>query len=99
MFDVKVSGEQEINGVPTTHYVGTIDLKKVLKGFSDVVGKDADAATKEQLIAAWRELVLGWSTDTRLTIADGSRHIVQLDRPDLIVDAVRRLVDRARSGS
>jgi hypothetical protein len=38
--------------VPTTHYVGTIDLKKVLKGFSDVVGKDADAATKEQLKAA-----------------------------------------------
>ena len=58
-----------------------------------------DAATEERLIAAWRELVLGWSTDTRLTIADGSRHIVQLDRPDLIVEAVRRLVDRARSGS
>jgi hypothetical protein len=32
--------------------VGTIDLKKVLKGFADVVGKEADAATKEQLKAA-----------------------------------------------
>ena len=52
VFDVTVSGEQEIKGVPTTHYVGTIDLKKVLEGFSDVVGKDADAATKEQLKAA-----------------------------------------------
>src|SRR6185503_3140688 len=36
VFDVKVSGEEELKGVPTTHYVGTIDLKKVIKGFSDV---------------------------------------------------------------
>lgn len=49
VFDVKASGEQDLNGVSTTHYVGTIDLKKVLKGFSDVVGKDADKATKKQL--------------------------------------------------
>jgi hypothetical protein len=55
VFDVKVSGEEELNGVPTTHYVGTIDLKKVLKGFSDVVGKDADAATKKQLKAAVKQ--------------------------------------------
>lgn len=49
VFDVKASGEQEVGGVPTTHYVGTIDLKKVLAGFSDVVGEDVDAATREQL--------------------------------------------------
>jgi hypothetical protein len=48
-FDVKASGEQELDGVSTTHYVGTIDLAKVLEGFSDVVGEDVDAATKEQL--------------------------------------------------
>jgi hypothetical protein len=52
VFDVKASGEQELKGVPTTHYVGTIDLKRVLKGFADVVGKDVDAATKEQLKTA-----------------------------------------------
>jgi hypothetical protein len=55
VFDVKVSGDQEIKGVPTTHYVGTIDLKKVLKGFSDVVGEDADAATRKQLKAAVKQ--------------------------------------------
>jgi hypothetical protein len=55
VFDVKVSGEEELKGVPTTHYVGTIDLKKVLKGFSDVVGEHADAATKEQLKAAVKQ--------------------------------------------
>lgn len=52
VFDVKASGEQELKGVPTTRYVGTIDLKKVLAGFSDVVGKDADAATRKQLEVA-----------------------------------------------
>jgi len=55
VFDVKVSGEQELRGVPTTHYVGTIDLKKVLKGFADVVGEDVDAATKQQLKAAVKQ--------------------------------------------
>ncbi len=52
VFDVKASGEQELKGVPTTRYVGTIDLKKVLAGFSNVVGKDADAATRKQLEVA-----------------------------------------------
>jgi hypothetical protein len=55
VFDVKVSGEEELKGVPTTHYVGTIDLKKVVKGFSEVVGKDADAATKKQLKEAVKQ--------------------------------------------
>jgi len=55
VFDVKAAGEEELEGVPTTHYVGTIDLKKVLKGFSEVVGKDADAATKKQLKAAVKQ--------------------------------------------
>jgi len=52
VFDVKASGERELRGIPTTHYVGTIDLAKVLEGFSDVVGEDVDAATREQLEAA-----------------------------------------------
>lgn len=49
------------------------------------------------LIAAWRRLVEGLSTDHRLTIAEGSTHMIQYDRPDLVVDAVLRLVDRSRS--
>lgn len=52
VFDVKASGEQELDGVSTTHYVGTIDLQKVLEGFTDVVGKDVDASTKKQLRTA-----------------------------------------------
>ncbi len=49
VFDVRDSGEQELQGVATTHYVGSIDLKKVLEGFADVVGEDVDAETRKQL--------------------------------------------------
>jgi hypothetical protein len=52
VFDVEAAGEQELEGIPTTHYVGTIDLKKVLEGFADVVGKDVDAVTRKQLEVA-----------------------------------------------
>jgi hypothetical protein len=55
VFDVRASGEADIAGVATTRYVGTIDLAKVLEGFSDVVGEDVDAATKEQLEAAVKQ--------------------------------------------
>jgi hypothetical protein len=52
VFDVKASGEEDIDGIATTRYAGTIDLEKVLESFSEVVGKDADAETKKQLKAA-----------------------------------------------
>jgi hypothetical protein len=52
VFDVKDSGQADIKGVSTTHYVGTIDLQKVLESFPEMVGEDVDPATKEQLEAA-----------------------------------------------
>jgi len=55
VFDVKDSGQVEIRGVSTTHYVGTIDLEKVMASFSDMMGEDVDPATKEQLEAAVKQ--------------------------------------------
>ena len=52
VFDVKASGEADIDGIATTRYTGTIDLQKVLEGFAEVVGEDADPQTTEQLEAA-----------------------------------------------
>ena len=52
VFDVKASGEADIDGIATTRYTGTIDLQKVLESFADVVGEDADAKTTEQVVAA-----------------------------------------------
>jgi len=57
-----------------------------------------EPATVEGLIAAWESLVLGLSTDARLTIAAGSGHVVQFDRPELVVESIRRLVERSRVG-
>lgn len=54
-------------------------------------------AAESDLIAAWRVLVERLSTDHRLTIAEGSTHMIQYDRPDLVVDAVQRLKDRVRA--
>jgi pimeloyl-ACP methyl ester carboxylesterase len=51
-----------------------------------------------QLIAAWEPLVLGLSTNSRLTIAVDSTHMVQWDKPDLVVEAIRRLVQGADAG-
>jgi len=55
VFDVRASGEVDMGGVATTRYVGTIDLQKVLEGFSDLVGEDVDAETREQLEAAVKQ--------------------------------------------
>lgn len=51
VFDVEDAGAQEIDGVPTTHYTGTIDLTRVLENFGDVVGGEVDEATRKQLEA------------------------------------------------
>ena len=54
---------------------------------------------QDELIAAWRQLLSGLSAEYRLTIAEDSTHMIQYDRPDLVVDAIFRLVDRARPTS
>jgi pimeloyl-ACP methyl ester carboxylesterase len=54
---------------------------------------------RDELIATWRTLIGSLSTDVRLTIAEDSTHLIQIDRPDLVVEAVLRLVDRSRAGS
>jgi pimeloyl-ACP methyl ester carboxylesterase len=55
-----------------------------------------DPAVVEGLIAAWESLALGLSDRARLSIAHGSGHVIQLDRPDLVIEAIRRLVDGSR---
>jgi hypothetical protein len=49
VIDVRAQGEEEIEGVATTRYVGMIDLGKVLENFADVAGRDVPRASREQL--------------------------------------------------
>jgi pimeloyl-ACP methyl ester carboxylesterase len=54
---------------------------------------DGDRARLE---AAWREGNATFSARTRLTLAEGSGHLVQGDRPELAIEAAERLVAAAR---
>ena len=56
-----------------------------------------DAATLRQVDAAWRDAYEDLSPGrVTLTFAEGAGHMVQFDRPDLVVEAVRRLVASVR---
>ncbi len=48
------------------------------------------------LASTWREGLTSFSRATRLTLAPGSSHVIQRDRPDLVVAAVGRLVQAVR---
>jgi hypothetical protein len=49
-------GTEEIGGVTTTHYVGTIDLEKAIGGIGEVIGKDAGKDLVAQLRQAMDQL-------------------------------------------
>jgi hypothetical protein len=55
VFDVEESGTQELDGVPTTRYAGSIDLGTVLDRLPDVAGEDLDGAAREQLEMALQQ--------------------------------------------
>ena len=59
-----------------------------------------DAATNEAIEAA---VIAGYESlspgAVHYEIAEGAGHMVQIDRPDLVIAATRRLVDAARAGS
>ena len=59
-----------------------------------------DAATNESVAAAW---IAGYESLSpgamHYEIAPGAGHLIQLDRPDLVIAATRRLVDAARAAS
>jgi pimeloyl-ACP methyl ester carboxylesterase len=53
---------------------------------------------EERIIESWREWCLSLSPGmTRITIADRSGHDIQFDRPDVVIDAIERLVSATRA--
>lgn len=73
--DVEAEGQEEVGGVTTTRYAGTIDLGKVLENFAGIVGEDVPPATEEQLETALDQIrALGMDGDLPFEIwidADG----------------------------
>ena len=59
-----------------------------------------DAATNDAISTAWQEAYESLSPGSvRYEIAWGAGHVIQADRPDLVIAAARELVDRARATS
>ena len=57
-------------------------------------------AMEERIIESWRAWCLSLSPgETRITIAERSGHDIQLDRPDVVIAAIERLVGRFRAAS
>lgn len=55
-----------------------------------------------QKLAAWITLqdeITGWSTNSRHELVRDSSHYIQFDRPDVVVRAVREVVDSIRSST
>ena len=57
-----------------------------------------DEARNAEIAAAWQAAYESLSPGlVRQTTAWGAGHIIQIDRPDLVIEATRRLIDLARS--
>ena len=62
-----------------------------------MVHEQLDPALQAVLIDEWEVWILGLSPGrTRITIAERSGHIIQIDRPDLVIAAVERILAEAR---
>lgn len=59
---------------------------------------DVDEPTRVALVAAWEEVLHERFLDARITIVRDSDHLIQLRRPDLVVEATRRVLEAAGSG-
>ena len=54
-----------------------------------------------QQIPNWRasqDYQAGLSTNSRLIVAEGSDHSIHWDRPTLVIDSVRAVIEAARTG-
>jgi len=57
-----------------------------------------DAATNEVIATAWQDGMEALSPGrTRYTVVYGAGHNIHIERPDTVIDAVRRLIDVARA--
>lgn len=54
--------------------------------------------TQDQMDEFEAGLAAGLSQNSELVVAKNSDHYIQFDRPELVVDAIRRVVDAARDG-
>jgi hypothetical protein len=67
-----------------------------------VITRDAGSAKEDAMLAVWQTLQAdqaALSPSGRQITAAGSGHLIPFERPDVIVEAIRDVVEQARSGA
>src|SRR5687768_7674838 len=76
--------------------LGDMPLAVLTRGISDEDGPGGREAELERRKKEHAELAETLSRNSRQRIATRSGHHVHIDEPDLVVDAVREVIDQAR---
>jgi pimeloyl-ACP methyl ester carboxylesterase len=79
----------------TVRPAGDIPVEVIAHGRRDLAAVPQYGPDLERVWSEGQQKWLAVSEQSRLTVADGSGHYIYEDRPDLAVDAVRRITDRA----
>ena len=79
--------------------LGSLPLTVIRHGIPDLFAR-MPAEQAQQAEQVWRELqaeLVRLSSNGRLLVAEHSGHAIQVDQPDLVVEAIRQMVAAARS--
>jgi len=72
----------------------------VVRGLADSIQGVSDEETIQQAEQAWRDAQIDLAaqvSDGTLVVAENSGHSIQLEQPGIVIDAIRTLVEQARS--
>lgn len=80
--------------------LGNLPLTVIRHGIPDIFSRmpAAEAIQAEQVWQEMQNLLAGLSSDSRSITAENSGHGIQLEQPELVVEAIRQMVDKIRAG-
>ena len=80
--------------------LGDIPVIVITRGETDGATMGIPAESEDEIHAAWLRMqqdLLTISADSTLVIAEGSGHNVHVERPELVIDAVRQVLSRVEN--
>jgi pimeloyl-ACP methyl ester carboxylesterase len=88
----------EVRALRITSF-GNLPLIVLSAGREETIASLSDAENQQRW-EAWQELqseLAALSSDGKQIIAEQSGHMIQLDQPDLVIDAIREMLDALRN--